>query len=46
MELFTLGAGAGYTEDDVREQARALTGWTNDWDDDLGAVNFRFEPER
>ena len=26
----------GYTEDDVREQARALTGWTNDWDDDLG----------
>ena len=27
MELFTLGAGRGYTEDDVREQARALTGW-------------------
>ena len=24
MELFTLGAGRGYTEDDVREQARAL----------------------
>jgi len=29
MELFTLGAGNGYTERDVREQARrALTGWT------------------
>jgi uncharacterized protein (DUF1800 family) len=28
MELFTLGADRGaYTEDDVRENARALTGW-------------------
>jgi uncharacterized protein (DUF1800 family) len=28
MELFTLGADRGaYTEQDVREQARALTGW-------------------
>jgi uncharacterized protein (DUF1800 family) len=26
MELFTLGHGNGYTEDDVREGARALTG--------------------
>ncbi len=31
MELFTLGAGRGYTEADVREQARALTGWARDW---------------
>ncbi|GIK77045.1 MAG: hypothetical protein BroJett022_07350 [Actinomycetes bacterium] len=46
MELFTLGAGNGYSEDDVREQARALTGWTNDWDDNLGMVDFRFDPER
>ena len=46
MELFTLGASNGYTEDDVREQARALTGWTNDWDDDLGYVDFHFDPER
>jgi uncharacterized protein (DUF1800 family) len=45
MELFTLGAGAGYGEDDVREQARALTGWTNDWDDDTGPTRFRFEDE-
>ena len=46
MELFTLGAGRGYTERDVREQARALTGWRAR----LGAtasgmVNFRFDRE-
>lgn len=46
MELFTLGAGNGYSENDVREQARALTGWTNDWDDVRGMVNFRFERDR
>jgi hypothetical protein len=46
MELFTLGADRGaYTERDIREAARALTGWTADWDDDLGAVNFRFDRE-
>lgn len=45
MELFTLGAGAGYSETDVREQARALTGWTSDWDDNVGLVDFRFEPD-
>ncbi len=28
MELFTLGHGGGYSEQDVREGARALTGWT------------------
>ena len=27
MELFALGHGNGYTEDDVRQGARALTGW-------------------
>ena len=27
MELFTLGVG-NYTEDDIKESARALTGWT------------------
>jgi hypothetical protein len=47
MELFTLGVsdetGYPYSEDDVREQARALTGWTADWEDDVGYVNFRFE---
>jgi uncharacterized protein (DUF1800 family) len=46
MELFTLGAGRGYTERDVREQARALTGWRNDWRSGVGAHNFRFDRER
>jgi hypothetical protein len=43
MELFTLGAGRGYTEDDVREQARALTGWRVSWTDGVGYHNFRFD---
>ena len=30
MELFALGHGDGYTEDDVRNGARALTGWRLD----------------
>jgi uncharacterized protein (DUF1800 family) len=46
MELFTLGAGRGYSERDVREQARALTGWANDWRRGAGSVNFRFERDR
>jgi uncharacterized protein (DUF1800 family) len=46
MELFTLGAGRGYTERDVRQQARALTGWRNSWSDSLGPVRFRFDPSR
>lgn len=45
MELFTLGASRGYTERDVREHARALTGWKNDWREGPGPVNFRFDPE-
>ena len=28
MELFTLGEGKGYSEHDIREIARAFTGWT------------------
>jgi len=46
MELFSLGADRGaYTEDDVREMARTLTGWRNDWSEELGNYNFRFDPE-
>jgi Protein of unknown function (DUF1800) len=45
MELFTLGVNRGYTERDVRQQARALTGFRYDWTD-AGAVRFRFDPER
>ena len=48
MELFTLGADRqptpAYTEDDIREAAKALTGWRNDWSDSQGAYNFRFDP--
>ena len=46
MELFTLGAGRGYTERDVREQARALTGFRNDWREGVGPTRFRFDRER
>jgi uncharacterized protein (DUF1800 family) len=44
MELFTLGAGHGYTEGDVRQQARALTGFRNDWRRSVGPTNFRYDP--
>jgi hypothetical protein len=47
MELFSLGADRGaYTEEDIREAARALTGWRNDWSNELGAHNFRFDSKR
>ena len=46
MELFTLGAGRGYGERDVREQARALTGFENDWARNTGPTNFRFDAGR
>jgi uncharacterized protein (DUF1800 family) len=45
QELFTLGAGRGYGEGDVRQMARALTGWRADWRDGVGMTNFRFDPE-
>ena len=41
MELFTLGAGAGYSERDVREAARALTGFTYDWERKI----FGYDPD-
>jgi hypothetical protein len=47
MELFTLGADRGaYTETDVRELARSLTGWRADWDDAIGLYDFRFDAVR
>lgn len=33
MELFTLGRDNGYTEADIKESARAFTGWAHDGDD-------------
>jgi uncharacterized protein (DUF1800 family) len=43
QELFTLGAGRGYDERDVREMSRALTGWRADWYDGVGLTNFHFD---
>jgi uncharacterized protein (DUF1800 family) len=43
MELFTLGADRGaYTEQDVRELARALTGWRAYRSNELGYHTFSF----
>ena len=42
FELFTLGANNGYTEKDIREAARALTGFTFDYD----SKRFGFDPKR
>jgi uncharacterized protein (DUF1800 family) len=38
LELFTLGVG-NYTESDIREAARAFTGWHTSGDDNLSNVN-------
>lgn len=47
MELFTLGAN-NFSEQDVREAARALTGWKVDYGVDVGAPfdRYYFEPGR
>ncbi len=46
MELHTLGVDGGYTQQDVRELARCLTGWTR-WPMNAGtsAWSFRFRRE-
>jgi hypothetical protein len=44
MELFSLGADRGaYTEDDVKEMARTLTGWRNEWSETRGSYDFRYD---
>jgi uncharacterized protein (DUF1800 family) len=45
MELFTLGVTAGYTERDVREAARALTGFKGHWHDGR-PLTVSYDPER
>lgn len=44
MELHTLGVNGGYSEDDVKEVARAFTGWsmTGRRENDDGRVMFQF----
>jgi len=41
QELFTMGVGSGYTEKDVKEAARAFTGWSFDRETDA----FKFHPD-
>jgi uncharacterized protein (DUF1800 family) len=43
QELFCLGAGRGYSERDVRQVARALTGFRMDWSDGRGPHDFRYD---
>jgi uncharacterized protein (DUF1800 family) len=40
LELFTLGEGQGYTEADIKEAARAFTGWSLERE----TASFRFRP--
>lgn len=42
LELFTMGIGGGYTETDVKEAARAFTGWRFDRE----TATFTFDAER
>lgn len=42
LELYTLGVDGGYTEQDVKEVARALTGWTVQ---DGARTGFYFDPD-
>jgi uncharacterized protein (DUF1800 family) len=47
MELHTLGVDGGYTQRDVTELARMLTGWTyNPQEIMKGGATFRFAPRR
>jgi len=47
MELHTLGVDGGYTQQDVTELARMLTGWTFEQRRlAAGGEGFRFEPKR
>lgn len=43
FELFTLGEGRGYTEDDIKEAARALTGHGTNW---AGSPDYKFHPDQ
>jgi uncharacterized protein (DUF1800 family) len=43
MELFVLGQGNGYTEADVKEGARALTGWSVELDGKTSVVADRHD---
>jgi hypothetical protein len=44
MELHTIGVGSGYSQQDVMELARCLTGWTTK--DHFWKGEFTFDPDR
>ena len=44
LELHTLGVRSGYTQEDVKEFARALTGWTLPGAGAASVATFRFVP--
>jgi uncharacterized protein (DUF1800 family) len=50
LELHTLGVTGGYTETDVKEVARALTGWREEWNNeanfDPDFPGFRYQDNR
>jgi len=50
LELHTLGVTGGYTETDVKEVARALTGWREEWNNennfDPDYPGFRYQDSR
>lgn len=45
MELHTLGVTGGYTQADVRNVARAFSGWSIDYDNTPPTYEFIFHPE-
>ncbi len=44
MELFVLGANRGYTQSDVREAARAWTGYGLRWESSNNTLAYEFRP--
>jgi uncharacterized protein (DUF1800 family) len=50
LELHTMGVTAPYTESDVKEVARALTGWREEWNNEAnfypGYPGFRYQDSR
>jgi uncharacterized protein (DUF1800 family) len=50
LELHTMGVTAPYTETDVKEVARALTGWREEWNNEMnfepGYPGFRYQNNR
>jgi len=50
LELHTMGVNGGYSETDVKEMARALTGWREEWQNaanfEPGYPGFRYQDNR